>query len=43
MTLRLNRLSGSHYVEERVAKTGEMLTSQLPFPFKLDTRPLLRP
>jgi Uma2 family endonuclease len=41
LTLRLNHLSGSHYVEEQVAKTGETLTSELPFPFQLDTRSLL--
>lgn len=41
ITLRLNRLSGSYYVEECVAKTGEALSSQLPFPFTLDTRSLM--
>jgi hypothetical protein len=40
--LRLNRLNGAHYVEEHVAKTGETLTSELPFPLRLDTRSLLR-
>lgn len=41
LTLRLNRLSGSHYVEDRVVKTGETLVSELPFPFQLDPRSLL--
>lgn len=42
IVLRLNRLNGSHYVEELTAETGESLTSELPFPFQLDTRSLLR-
>ena len=42
LTLRLNRLDGRHYVEHAVAKTGEMLTSNRPFPFELDTRSLVR-
>jgi Uma2 family endonuclease len=41
ITLRLNRLSGTHYVEEQVAETGEALASQIPFPFSLDIGPLL--
>jgi Uma2 family endonuclease len=41
LTLRLNRLSGSHYVEDRVVKTPETLTSELPFPLHLDARLLL--
>jgi Uma2 family endonuclease len=43
ITLRLNRLSGSHYVEEVVAKDGETLAADLPFPFRLDSRSLLHP
>jgi Uma2 family endonuclease len=43
LTLRLNRLDGSHYVEEHVAKTGESLASIEPFPLQLDTRTLLHP
>jgi Uma2 family endonuclease len=41
LALRLNRLSGSHYVEDRVVKTGETLVSELPFPFQLDPQSLL--
>lgn len=40
MTLRLNRLDGSHYVEELVAKSGERLAATQPFAFELDTRSL---
>ena len=42
LTLRLNRLDGSHYTEELIAKTGESLTSGEPFRIDLDTRSLLR-
>ena len=42
LTLRLNRLNGRHYVEHAVAKGGERLTSDRPFPFELDTRSLVR-
>ncbi|GIJ66046.1 Uma2 family endonuclease [Virgisporangium ochraceum] len=42
LTLRLNRLDGSHYIEDRVAKTGESLASSEPFQIDLDTRSLLR-
>ena len=38
LTLRLNELDGRHYVERAVAKQGEVLTSERPFPFELDTR-----
>ncbi|MFD0583573.1 Uma2 family endonuclease [Dactylosporangium darangshiense] len=43
LTLRLNRLDGTHYVEESVAKSGESLRALQPFPFQLDTRTLLAP
>jgi Uma2 family endonuclease len=42
LTLRLNRLNGRHYVEHAVAKGGEKLTCDRPFPFELDTRSLVR-
>jgi Uma2 family endonuclease len=41
LTLRLNRLDGSHYVEESVVTSGEVLVATHPFPFRLDTRSLL--
>jgi len=43
LTLRLNHLDGSHYVEESVATSGEILIATHPFPFRLDTRSLLGP
>lgn len=43
LTLRLNRLDGSRYVEQHVAKTGESLASEEPFRVQLDTRSLLHP
>jgi Uma2 family endonuclease len=43
LTLRLNHVDGSHYVEESVAKSGEVLIATHPFPFQLDTRSLLAP
>ncbi|WP_433212062.1 Uma2 family endonuclease [Dactylosporangium sp. CS-047395] len=43
LTLRLNRLDGSHYVEDTVANPGEILSAVQPFPFRLDTRTLLVP
>jgi Uma2 family endonuclease len=42
LTLRLNRLSGRHYVEHAIAKSGEVLTADRPFAFELDTRSLVR-
>lgn len=42
LTLRLNRLDGSHYIEERAAKTGERLASEEPFRIDLAARSLLR-
>jgi len=42
LTLRLNRLVDRHYVEHAIAKSGEALASDRPFPFELDTRSLVR-
>jgi Uma2 family endonuclease len=41
ITLRLFRLSGGHYVEHAVAKHGETLVSEQPFPIRIDTRSLV--
>jgi Uma2 family endonuclease len=39
--LRLYRLDGGHYVEEAVVADGGVLKSEVPFPFRLETRGLL--
>src|SRR5262245_15033282 len=42
VTLRLLRLEDTHYVEEAVAKTGEILPLPAPFTGQIDTSTLLR-
>ncbi|MFF5231030.1 Uma2 family endonuclease [Dactylosporangium sp. NPDC000521] len=37
VVLRLNRLDGSHYVEDQVVGSGARLTATRPFAFELDT------
>jgi hypothetical protein len=39
--LRLYCLDGAHYVEHAVARAGETLATDEPFPFRLDTGSLL--
>jgi Uma2 family endonuclease len=42
VTLRLYRLDGGNYVEQAVATHGEILKSDAPFPFAIDTNRLVR-
>ncbi|MEV6342467.1 Uma2 family endonuclease [Actinoplanes sp. NPDC051851] len=42
VTLRLYGLEGTHYVEKAVAADGEILSADVPFPFAVDTTPLVR-
>jgi Uma2 family endonuclease len=42
VVLRLHRLDSTHYVEQAIAKSGETLAADSPFPFQLDPRLLLR-
>lgn len=41
VTLRLFRLQGEHYLEHAIAKHGEVLRSDLPFPLEISTEDLV--
>jgi Uma2 family endonuclease len=43
VTLRLHRLESGRYVEHAIARPGEVLRSDEPFPIAIDTKRLIRP